>query len=66
MISGREMKIEHYRQGVKIRDITNDPVYSYDSPVTYKYVIQYYILPLEYILFTVNVCDHLYQRGLCS
>ncbi|KAJ8300821.1 hypothetical protein KUTeg_022340 [Tegillarca granosa] len=34
---GREMKIEHYRQGVKIRDITNDEVYSYDSPVTYTF-----------------------------
>lgn len=57
------MKIEHYRQGVKIRDITNEPVYSYDSPVTYKYVILFYILLLEYIQFTVNVCSYIYQCG---
>ncbi|KAK3096949.1 hypothetical protein FSP39_005060 [Pinctada imbricata] len=34
---GRQMRMEHYRNGVKLRDLTFDEVYSYDSPVIYDY-----------------------------
>lgn len=32
---GREMKIEHYRNNEKLRDLTDEADYSYDSPKTF-------------------------------
>ncbi|OWF46130.1 tyramine beta-hydroxylase-like [Mizuhopecten yessoensis] len=34
---GRKQRIEHYRDGVKLRDVTYDELYSYDSPVLYEF-----------------------------
>ncbi|KAK3090812.1 hypothetical protein FSP39_014881 [Pinctada imbricata] len=34
---GRAMNMEHFRNGVKLRDLTMDEVYSYDSPVFHNY-----------------------------
>ncbi|ESO92083.1 hypothetical protein LOTGIDRAFT_233329 [Lottia gigantea] len=33
---GKSQKIELFRNGVKIQDITNDPVYNYDSPIIHE------------------------------
>ncbi|KAJ8300822.1 hypothetical protein KUTeg_022341 [Tegillarca granosa] len=48
----RAMKMEHYRQGVKIRDITNDEIYSYDSPVSYHFEEPIEFLPGDEIKTT--------------
>ncbi|XP_062622231.1 DBH-like monooxygenase protein 2 homolog [Saccostrea cucullata] len=34
---GREMKLEHYRDGKKLRDLSYETDYSYDSPKTFEF-----------------------------
>ena len=36
LFSGRAARLEHYRGGVKIKDIAIEEVFSYDTPVTYS------------------------------
>lgn len=37
--------IEHYRDGVKLRDVTNDVTYSYDSPKTHEFPTPFEVRP---------------------
>lgn len=34
-LTGREMKMEHYRNNEKLRDLTDEADYSYDSPKSF-------------------------------
>ncbi|XP_061173634.1 DBH-like monooxygenase protein 2 homolog [Saccostrea echinata] len=49
---GREMKLEHYRDGTKLRDLTYETDYSYDSPKTFEFPTPIEFRPGDEIITT--------------